>query len=81
MNFYMNVDFIEGRILYKFLKERGAFERYIYNVNQEGHKLTSKRDILSFMSDYLISAAFSWSNTPEGDRYWRILHDEFRMKY
>jgi hypothetical protein len=70
--------------LYKFLIRQGALQRFIYNSVKErpGERIaTSRQDLLDFLDKHGISNAFTWSNTPEGHKYWMRLNDMHVLGY
>lgn len=68
---------IKTKFLVLFLEKKGAKERFIDNLEEEG------RYSLDFLEkDHpfhtAIMSAFTWVHTPEGVKYWEDLDDEWR---
>lgn len=64
--------------LYKFLKEKGAYSKFVNNVirknkHYEERGYTIIRG-LKTANDLL--GAFGWEDTPEGNKYWSIIYKE-----
>lgn len=71
----------------RFLKERGAYATYLAYINKEyGYRqffevyVNSTDRNTEEMLRGLISSAFAWCETKEGDNYWRKLHIEWVRK-
>lgn len=58
-----------GAELKEFLVRKGAYEKFIANVNPSRSPF------------YLIGSAFPWDKTPEGDDYWRELDNEYYYEF
>lgn len=55
-------------IFNRFLKEKHCYNQYYYNVHKD----------LSYSPIYkLLSEAFNWQCSPEGDTFWRALNSEW----
>lgn len=69
----MLVNKIANEKLDKFLKEKGVFDQYVYNVLSLRSADSARR---IFSSDNVrISGSFKWSGSKEGDTFWRELHE------
>ena len=73
-----------GRLLYKFLQEKGAYRRYLWNYwNNRGKERYdkfpngNKEAIIGILEKYGIFSGFTWCDTPEGDNFWSKLHHQF----
>ena len=73
-----------GRLLYKFLQEKGAYRRYLWNYwNNKGKERYdkfpngNKEAIIGILEKYGIFSGFTWCDTPEGDIFWSKLHHQF----
>jgi hypothetical protein len=78
----MAVDYLHGRILYKFLKRKNALYNFFNNVVKDtGDKclfpIGDKKSIVKYLDAKSIGGAFVWYFTPEGSDYWENLDNEF----
>ena len=70
--------------LTRFLKERGAYDKFLLNL--KGSKFEWIDELAEYQTSWCvpentISDAFQWSHTIEGDGYWHRLHREFHDNY
>jgi len=78
----MTVDYLHGRVLYKFLRRKNALYNFFNNIAKETGKNCSfpigdKKSIVKYLDTKTIGGAFLWSFTPEGSDYWENLDNEF----
>lgn len=79
-------DILKSKLV-TFLKSNNAYEIYIHNLKE--HSAHGIRDIDLFCIHianvdkprYVIACSFFWERTPEGDSFWRELHDYFYDNY
>ena len=80
-----NIDY--KRIFFKFLKEKDAYDRWAYNLKSQCPSILTlppfwsrkKRFLFSNDCSSVISAAFTWSITPEGREFWETLDEEWNI--
>lgn len=74
-----------GRLLYKFLKKKCCLPQYIDNTLAYKNIPTTARpiDVMNFLTkNHVISHAFCWADTPQGQEYWAKLFSEFeKVRY
>lgn len=66
--------------LEKFLKERGVYEQFLFNVQNDTHKtlgITKIEDINGYIGSICFFVAFEWDNTPEGFDFWETLAGQY----
>jgi DNA-binding transcriptional MocR family regulator len=70
--------FSKNKLLYKFLKEQGVFQRYITNVCKR-HKcdITQKNIETILRTCNGIDDAFIWQGTKEGHDFWLNLNEKW----
>ena len=78
----MDIKYIDGRILYKFLKRHNALYKYVHNAcieeNFVPERIMKNKDfLLNYLDKYGIGAAFTWNDTPEGAQYWSKMETEY----
>ena len=61
----------------KFLKEKGAFELYCQNFDENYECSTYKIGKKIKRIYYFIVLAFLWENTPQGHNFWSKMDDEW----
>ena len=69
---------LKNKLLYKFLKEQGVFQRYITNAcKRNGCDITKKNieEILQRCDG--IGDAFIWLDTKEGHDFWSNLNEKW----
>ena len=59
-----------------FLKEHGAYENFLDNLDCGSRGIEEYKEKRS-----AISFAFVWDTTPQGDAYWRNLDYKYRLHY
>ena len=65
-----------------FLKERGAYDKFITNLtNYENIESLCEYEARFNNQQHSISDAFTWDNTPEGVDYWSKLYYDFWDNY
>lgn len=63
-----------------FLKEKGAYEKFLYNVNSDkGKNFRKTYSKAQLFSTDILKYAFSWEHTSEGFRYWRTIYCEWLL--
>ena len=68
--------------LTRFLKERGAYDKFITNLtNHEDIEALCDYEIRWVTPEESINDAFTWDTTIEGADYWHRLYIEFRDNY
>jgi ATP-dependent exoDNAse (exonuclease V) beta subunit len=62
----------------QFLKDNGVYEKFWYNLlnHKRGERL-HKYFLSDFSNSNAISAAFIWSETPEGQYFWEKIYDKW----
>ena len=68
----------KNKLLYKFLKEQGVFQKYITNAcKRHGCNVTQKNieEILQTFNG--IGDAFIWNDTKEGHNFWSNLNEKW----
>lgn len=64
----------------EFLKEKGALDKFIFNLKKVGFKdLAEYQSICT--SGGFFEDAFMWHPTPEGHDYWYYLNEEYTERY
>ena len=73
---------------YDWLEEKDAFHPFLRNtIKQNSIDYTDEgidkyvEDVLKRKSEDIIAATMLWKFTPEGNKYWNKLHNEFRKDY
>lgn len=72
----------ESHDIVRFLKDNGVYDRFFENLlnHKQGDDLYNYF-LLGFHTSTAISAAFIWSNTPEGHDFWDELSDRFGKQF
>lgn len=72
------------KILFRFLKDNGAYKSFFINFNNRFgcmHNFEDIFDLIDFCIKYkmptIIDQAFIWRKTKEGPDFWRSLNDKF----
>ena len=79
-------DILKNKLV-TFLKSNNAYECFIYNMGMfSSHKIVDidllcSNRIKTHRPKNIILGAFFWDITPEGDSFWRRLHDYFEENY
>lgn len=70
------------RLFFAFLKRNSAYTKFIYNLKNKGYYSKHIRRYFEIQMknkySFAISQAFYWSETKEGDRYWRNLSKDWK---
>lgn len=74
----------------RFLKRNGAYQKYVINIQQlhglsYRKRLGKKINVVGYIlhsliyenGEFLISDAFKWADTIEGETYWKDLHTKW----
>ena len=87
------IEELRAHHLYKFLYKNGVLDKFIINVSNNRYSsskrayalgfLEGKNSLLTLMKECInINYSFTWSETPEGHKFWSDLHhkqtDDFR---
>lgn len=68
-----------------FLKEYGAYDKFVYNLDLYGIEKTLDKFasycIERGIEREIIARAFSWIITKEGNDFWFLLHEKFDDSY
>ena len=68
-------------MLFRFLKEKGAFANYMHNLkNAEGKSIKTFFQSYKSNTTFILSLSFFWEDTKEGYSYWEGLHHAY-IKY
>ena len=69
----------EGRLLYKFLKQKRCLKQFVENrVRLRGDNCPNGgEELLEFLSRTTISCAFCWAKSTEGHNFWSKLEKEY----
>lgn len=65
--------------LYKFLKEKGVYKKFVNNVKTENKERKEQNlfEIKGLKKSGDFMGAFTWMNTKEGNKFWYDLYMEF----
>lgn len=70
--------FSKNKLLYKFLKEQGVFQRYITNACKRYYCDITKKNIEEILQICNgIEDAFIWQDTKEGHDFWLNLNEKW----
>ena len=69
----------QGRLLYKFLKQKRCLKQFVENrVRLGGYNCPNGGDeLLEFLSNTTIGSGFCWIQTAEGHAFWEKLDKEY----
>ena len=73
-------DFIGHEDFYNFLVDNDVLDTYLYNFKNDKHQKDFKKFINQVRDTHLIDAAFTWSQTPEGNNYWYELNIKWKIQ-
>lgn len=73
------INLYQGRLLYKFLKQKRCLKRFVENrVRLRGDNCPNGgEELLELLSSTTISCAFCWAETTEGHNFWSKLNNEY----
>jgi len=77
-----SIKVLNSKLMYKFLKKRGALQIYCQNAmafRKPTIEVKTKEDIIRLIgtNNNSINFSFVWKGTPQGHNYWQTLDSDF----
>ena len=72
----------------KFLKDEGAYDRYVRNLKEAAlfefvldRELSEIFELVEMIGDTPLAFSFHWKNTPEGHDFWNELDTKYVQQF
>lgn len=61
----------------EWLKEHKLYEKFRVNYNKARHSFSFTEFMMKFLSKHIVSLAFVWHDTKEGNEYWNRINNKY----